>query len=322
MKRIDIKFLAVCSFLFLSCGNAIATDNQLIQLTGKKAVEQFMDYHFLKENDPIIAELQKQYLDEGKPTDFSDVVKDPELQKTYLVGYGYKEDKKNTRYVFLVFHEPMFKTVYSVYKKGKSEWYLVGEIPSECKYGGGVLRLEKCPKSLFVSVLNSTGGSGVFEDRWVIYAVGNDYVLPVSSYPNEGYRNGWDISYDVEYKASEINWKPKGKQWDGQLDLDIKYLQGLELAKEGDEKNLLFEKNNHYFVSWNELKAGFVWTDKDGKPTDPFGDISVFDSDQKFMKKYKTEIEDIGQSTDPSLKAWYKAFLESIRTNGRSKAEE
>ncbi len=44
MKRIDIKFLAVCSFLFLSYGFALATDNQLMQLTGKKVREPELEY--------------------------------------------------------------------------------------------------------------------------------------------------------------------------------------------------------------------------------------------------------------------------------------
>jgi hypothetical protein len=303
----------------------ISTDSigaQFFELKGKKAVEQFLDYRFQKENDPIINQLQKQFQVEGMPPEFSEVVKDVELQKKYLMGYGLVDEKEKTKYAFLEFHQPLNKTVYSVYRKGKKAWALIGEISSECKYSGPALRFEKCPNLLLVSVLYGGGGTEVFENRWLVYAIDEDNLYPVLSYPNEGHRTGWGISYDVEFKSSEIKWDSSSKQIAGYMDLDIKYLQGYALAKQGNAEQILFKKNNRYYLSWSVLKGGFLWSKKDGEPTDPFGDILFFEGDEKFINKYKNEIEKISQESNPALKFWYAGFKESIKTHGLSKTEK
>jgi hypothetical protein len=305
----------------LAFGSEVA---RFVELKGKKAIEQFMDYRFQKENDPIINELQKQYQTEDMPPEFSEEVNNSDLQKEHLVGHGVVDDENKTKYILLEFRQLGYlnKTVYSVYRKSQKNWFLIGELFSECKYNGPALRFEKCPGHILISVLYGGGGTNVFDDEWNVYEIVGENLLPVFSYPGEGNRDAWGLSYDVEFKAGEINWVSSGKQPAGYLDLDINYLKKYALGKNGNKDLNLFEKKKRYFLSWNDLKSGFLWTDETGKSADPFGDISFFDRDEIFLNKYKGEIEEIGKKSDPASKAWYAAFMESIKSHGRSKWEE
>jgi hypothetical protein len=309
-----IFVLTIFSFAFFFREMANAEQIRFVELKGKKAIEQFMNYHFQKENDTIIKQLQKQYLSEGKPNDFTDIVKDTELQNEYLVGYGLIDEAKKKKYVFLDLHQPLFHAVYSVYRRGKEEWFLIGEIPLSCKYVGPSIRYEKCPQMLLISALNGSGGTGCLDSKWIVYAIGEDYVIPVTSYPMEGYRGGWGYSYDVEYKASQIKWYPSNSKWVGTMELNIRYFQPLETNQENGKRKILFEKNNEYFLLWNELKNGFVWYLKDITPADPFADILCFDNDEYFAEKYKSEINKIGQDKNSPLDSWYKRLMNSIKT--------
>jgi hypothetical protein len=325
LKGKEMKKILFILFLLMAQNFAFGSEAiRSVELKGKKAIEQFMGYRFLKESDPIINQLQKQYQTEDMPPELSEEVTDPELQKEHLVGHGVVDDENKTKYILLEFRQLGFlnKTVYSVYRKGKGKWFLLSELFSECKYNGPALRFEKCPGHILISVLYGGGGTNVFNDRWIVYEIVGDNLLQVFSYPGEGNRDSWGLSYDVEFKAGEINWDSSGKQPTGYMDLNIKYLQKYALGKNGTEDHILFEKNNRYFLSRNYLSEGFQWTDKAGKSADPFGDILFFDGDEKFLNKYKDEIEEIGEKSDPLSKAWYAAFMESIKTHGRSKYEE
>ena len=230
-----------------------AQDFQEVDLKGKKAIEQFMDYHF-QNDDPILKQLGRQHLFEGASSEFSDPVNSSEIQDQDLIGYGLTDTKKKLRFVFLEFEQPMSQTVYSVYRKGKKQWFLIGEIPSECKYEGPALRFEKCPDLLLVSARNGGGGTNVFEDSWTTYLISEDAdssidgysISPVMCYPDEGHRNIWGLLYDVEFRANKIIWYPQKSKFEGCLEVKVQYFRGLDLSKKDNKDVLLFEKDNKY----------------------------------------------------------------------------
>lgn len=319
MKVLNLTILFIF-LLFIQKGycESKSSNYKFIELKGKKAVEQFLDYKFQKENDPIINQLQKQFLQEGSPTEFSDVVNDPEFQKQYLEGYGLTNNKE--KYAFLDFQQPNWETTYSVYHKGAKTWYLIGEIFSRNKYGGSSLRFENNPGMVLISASNGGGGTGGLDNRWTVYTIWENHVLQVLEYPSEGYRYGWGLSYDVEYKSGNIKWHSSKTKLDSYLDLTVKYFQGSELSEKHDERKLLFEKNQRYFLSWNELKGGFLWELEGGITANPFSDIFLFNSDEEFMSKYKAEIETVGLKTDPSSVSWYSTFIKSLKRSRASKS--
>jgi hypothetical protein len=198
-------------------------------------------------------------------------------------------------------------------------WPIIDEIKTDTQYYDSNVFYCRLKNHEFISLVDSTGGTGVWYSWYRMYLIENGRLKKVLEYPSEGQRNTWGLDYDVEFKTKNPEMRKDENGDYFELPLSINYYAGRNSDLNIDYKEMnLFSENYDFRFSWDEQKTQFT-LDKDRShfDKDPEKAILLDGHQEEFLTTYFEKLKIMAGGDDKKEKEWLSIFLKNcvIKTN-------
>jgi hypothetical protein len=211
---------------------------------------------------------------------------------------------------------------YVIFAKESTGWVIRGTLYVFSKYSGDKLSLVEFQDKLFLSVMGSSGGTGMYGSWFNVYVLNDGPIHKVLSYPGDSRREeqGGSPNYMIQSTTGPIQFKNGKNGCYLEVPTSINYYGLVPAGKTKDpdddeyKSTDLFTKKYNIQYWWDEAGKVFLADEKQSQPTvDPDGEIDVDQRAGDFFIKFYGDIKKIAKHPTKDQKIWLKGFLDWLK---------